>query len=110
MIMSSNKKYKPYCFRCYCVLNPNIKIKHRYKTKEFLLADALKNMNLDIDFIQDKHVGGCSKRRPDFLFELFTHTVIIECDENGHTSYDTTCEIVKLNETFTDLADSINKI
>lgn len=104
--MSSNKTYNPYCFVCYCVLNPDIDIKRRYKTKEFLLAEALKDMKLGINFIQDKKVdGGCSLRRPDFLFDLFSHTVIVECDENGHRDYDTTCEIAKLNETFTDLAD-----
>ena len=58
-------------------------------------------MNLSIEFIQDKKVeGGCSKRRPDFLFECF-----IECNENNHDSYDTSCEIAKLNDQFTDLAD-----
>lgn len=31
--------------------------------------------------------------------------MIVECDENGHKSYSTSCEIAKLNETFTDLAD-----
>ena len=41
----------------------------------------------------------------NFLFDLFTHTVIVECDENDHRDYDTTCEIDKLNATFTDLAD-----
>jgi hypothetical protein len=59
-----------------------------------------------MDFIQDKRIeGGCSKRRPNFLFDLFTHTVIIECDENGHSNYDSTCETAKLNDTFTDLAN-----
>jgi hypothetical protein len=105
-IMSQNKIYKPYCFRCYCVINTDIEIKKRYKTKEFLLAEAVKEMNLGIEFIQDKKVdGGCSRKRPDFLFDLFTHTVILECDEHGHRNYDTTCEIDKLNSTFTDLAD-----
>jgi hypothetical protein len=106
MVMSSNKSYRPYCFKCYCVRNPDIEIKRRYKTKENLLGEALKEMNLGINFIQDKKVdGGCSYRRPDFLFDLFTHTVIVECDENDHKDYSTTCEIAKLNETFTDLAD-----
>jgi hypothetical protein len=31
--MSTNKIYKPYCFKCYCVLNPDREIKRRYKTK-----------------------------------------------------------------------------
>lgn len=105
-IRSDNKTYRPYCFKCYCVLNPDIEIKRRYKTKENLLAEALKDMNLNINFIQDKKVnGGCSLRRPDFLFDIFTHTVIVECDENDHKDYSTSCEIAKLNETFTDLAD-----
>lgn len=105
-VKSSNKTYHPYCFNCYCVLNPEIEIVRRYKTKENLLAEALKYMNLDIEFIQDKKIeGGCSLRRPDFLFECLTHTVITECNENNHTGYDTICEIAKLNEQFTDLAD-----
>lgn len=105
-VMSRTKEYHPYCFNCFCVLNPTIEISRKYKTKEFILADALKEMKLEIPFIQDKIIkGGCSKRRPDFLFELFTHTVILENDENGHSGYDTTCEIAKLNETFTDLGD-----
>ena len=92
--------------KCYCVLNPDVEIKRRFKIKENLLAEALKNMKLSVDFIQDKKIdGGCSRRRPDFLFECFTHTVIVECDENGHSNYDTTCEIAKINEQFTDLAD-----
>ncbi len=106
MIMSGNKTYRPYCFICYCVKNPDIEIKRQYKTRENFLAEALKEMNLGVDFIQDKRVSeGCSKKRPDFLFDLFTHTVIVECDENGHRDYNTTCEIDKLNATFTDLAD-----
>jgi hypothetical protein len=29
-IMSRNKTFRPYCFQCYCVLNPDIEIKYRY--------------------------------------------------------------------------------
>lgn len=104
--MSQIKIYQPYCFNCYCILNSDFEHPRKYKTKENLLTDALNDMNLETHFIQDKIInGGCSKRRPDFLFELFTHTVIIENDENGHSRYDTSCEIAKLNETFTDLGD-----
>jgi hypothetical protein len=101
-IMSSNKNYRPYCFKCYCVLNPDIDIPRRYKVKETHLKEALEEFN----FINDKRIdGGCSSRRPDFLLDLNLFTLIIECDENGHSGYNTTCEIAKLNDTFTDLAD-----
>lgn len=101
-IKSSNKNYRPYCFACFCMLNPNIEINKRFKVKETHLREALINYS----FVNDKVIdGGCSKRRPDFLLDLFTHVLIVECDENCHQGYNTTCEVAKLNETFTDLAD-----
>lgn len=101
-IRSQYKTYRPYCFQCYCVLNPEIEIPRRFKLRENHLADALSGYG----FIQDKRIeGGCSARRPDFLLECFTHVVIVECDENGHSGYDTNCEISRINETFTDLGD-----
>lgn len=101
-IRSTNKTYKPYCFACYCVLNPDIEIKRRFKVKETHLQEAL----IDYNFINDKTIeGGCSKRRPDFLLDLLTHGLIVECDEHCHQGYSTTCEIAKLNDTFSDLAD-----
>jgi hypothetical protein len=54
----------------------------------------------------DKSIqGGCSQRRPDCLIDTYTHSIIIECDENQHELYDTTCEQARINELFTDLAD-----
>jgi hypothetical protein len=94
-LMSRTNTYQPYCFKCYCVLNPDIEIPFRYKVKENHLKEALEEMDLGVSFVNDQIVGGCSKRRPDFFL----------CDENAHRGYDTTCEIAKLNETFTDLAD-----
>lgn len=98
----NHKKYQPCCFKCYCVLNPDIEIPRRYKVKETHLKEAIEEFN----FINDKRIeGGCSSRRPDFLLDLNLFTLIVECDENGHSGYNTTCEIAKLNDTFTDLAD-----
>ena len=41
---------------------------------------------------------GCSKRRPDLLLDMGTHIIIIEIDENKHTSYDCSCENKRLME------------
>ncbi len=36
--------------------------------------------------------GGCSRRRPDLFFDIGSHIVIVEVDENKHDEYDCTCE------------------
>jgi len=37
----------------------------------------------------DKSINtSCGRERPDFVFETLTHFVIVEVDENQHTSYD----------------------
>jgi len=52
--------------------------------------------------------GGCSDHRPDIFIDCLTHSVIIEVDEYQHkrgNSYSTRCEIRRVNELFTSLAD-----
>ena len=41
---------------------------------------------------------GCSKRRPDIYFDLPTHAVVVEVDENQHIKYDDKCECARINE------------
>ena len=41
---------------------------------------------------------GCSKKRPDIYFDLHTHCVIVEVDENQHNTYEDTCECARINE------------
>jgi hypothetical protein len=41
---------------------------------------------------------GCSKKRPDIFFDLPTHCVIVEVDENQHNTYEDTCECARINE------------
>ncbi len=93
--------YKPYCFKCYCVLNPDEEIPHRYMMKENYIHNYLKE-NLNISIIHNKVIeGGCSKRRPDWLIDVLTHSVIIECDEEKHEGYE--CENKRTMEIFQDL-------
>jgi hypothetical protein len=97
-------KYKGYCFRCFIYLFPDEKISRNYKTKENCIVDYL--INHGYNGIQDKRVeGGCSRRRPDFFLECYNNIpfiIIVEIDENKHSKYDTTCEISRINDLFTD--------
>lgn len=38
----------------------------------------------------------CGLERPDFVFEMATHVVILEVDENQHKSYPCECEQVRM--------------
>jgi hypothetical protein len=105
LTISSNPKYKSLCLRCFIYTYPDQKVARNYKVKEQHVADYIKQTYTDHYITFDKITGGCSLRRPDILIDLGTHTIIIEVDENQHEDYETTCEIARINELFTDLAD-----
>ena len=92
--------YFPLCFRCHCLSHPDEKIPRRYKLKQHFIYDKIKEKYSD--FIYDKTIsGGCSNKRPDFLFDKLTHSVIVEIDEEQHTSY--SCENKRTMSLFEDL-------
>lgn len=95
-------KYQGYCVRCFLHNFPDEPISRNYRIKERHVTDFLKINFPHIDFIFDKIVGGCSKRRPDVYADLLTHVLIIEINENKHESYDTTCQTVRINELYED--------
>jgi hypothetical protein len=99
-------KYRGYCVRCFIYTFPNEPVTRNYKIKEKHLADFITATYPELNITFDKPIhGACSKRRPDCLIELYTHTIIVECDENQHAEYDTICEEARINELYTDLAD-----
>jgi hypothetical protein len=106
----ANPKYKDYCFRCFIHEFPDQEISRNYKIKERYVTDYIKEI-FPKQFVYDKRVtGGCSLRRPDVYMDLLTHVVIIEIDENQHKNksnkyYNTTCQIARINELFTDFGD-----
>jgi hypothetical protein len=103
--VKTNSKYAPNCFRCFCVLNPDVEIPRRYKLKEHYLQETLKEEFKDIDLIFDKIIkGDCSsRRRPDVRIECFTHNIIVECDEDQHKNYE--CENKRTMQLFEDLGN-----
>jgi ribosomal protein L37E len=100
--LRAHDKYTGYCFRCYIYTFPNNKISRNYKIKEQHMVDFIQKIYSDTVFIFDKTTGGCSRRRPDVYIDLFTHVLIIECDENQHGSYTTSCENSRTMELFQD--------
>jgi hypothetical protein len=104
--VAQKSRYKGYCLRCFMYLFPNEPIVRHYKIKEKHMTDFLLETFPDnIDCTDAIIQGGCSKRRPDCLIECYTHSIIVECDENQHDTYDDTCENKRLMELFQDLGN-----
>lgn len=96
-------RYKPYCFRCYCVLHPDEPVSRRFRLKEHYVVDALKAHFGDTLTLRcDKRIeDGCTKYRPDILIDYGAYCVIIEIDEFRHTNY--TCEMKRMVDLYADL-------
>ena len=95
----SSKKYDNYCLRCYMYTFPDKPISRNYKTKEYAVVEYVKQKYPEYNWILDKIIsGGCSRKRPDLLLELEKQIIIIEIDENQHTSYGCSCENKRIME------------
>jgi hypothetical protein len=71
--------------------------------RENYIVDYLKE-EIEEEFVHDRIIDdGCSRRRPDIRYEKFTHTVIIEVDENRHSGY--SCETKRMMLIFQDLGN-----
>lgn len=93
-------KYRPYCFRCYCYLNPDVTITKQYRTKEFAVTNYLEQ-TFDCELVLNKQLpDGCFKNRPDVRIECKDYVIFVEIDENQHASY--VCENKRLMELFAD--------
>jgi len=94
-------KYKPYCFRCFCYLNPQSEVATKYKLKETYIVDRIRNTFPDLKFVYNKTIdGGCSRRMPDIYLDCGTHNLVVEIDENQHSNY--SCENKRIMELFQD--------
>ena len=69
----------------------------RQRTKEAKIKEFLESNS--INFINNKQFENncCLKYRPDFVIDCVTYYLIIEVDENAHSSYDKDCEIIRMN-------------
>jgi hypothetical protein len=93
------EKYDGYCLYCYMNLFPDKPVSRNYKTKEYDVVEFVKTKFPSLDWISDKRIfDGCSKRRPDLFLDLGYQIIIIEVDENQHTTYDCSCENKRIME------------
>jgi hypothetical protein len=99
-----NPKYEGYCAFCFSRMFPDNEKSRNYKTKEIAVRDYILERYPDFTWICDKTIqDGCSKKRPDLLLDLGYQVIIIEVDENQHTSYDSICENKRLMELSKDI-------
>ena len=95
------KKYEGYCMPCF-VNNPENADKpamRNYKTKELEVVNHIKKHFGDYLWVFDRRIhGGVFNRRPDIFLDLGKHIIIIEVDENKHSSYNCACEKNRINE------------
>ena len=89
---------KDYCARCFAYMFPGEK-KGYFKTREMKLKEYLESQYMDKTITHDKRVE-CHLYRPDFVFDMGSHTIVIEIDENQHRSYDTSCDNKRLMSIF----------
>ena len=100
----ANSKYNGYCLNCCINICPDIQISRNYKTKEKTVVDKIIEKFPNFTWVHDKKVeDGCSKRRPDFLLDMGERIIIVEVDEDKHTSYNCSCENKRLMELSKDL-------
>lgn len=100
------KKLDGYCARCFLHLFPEDERAKCFKLKEQHMVEFINQQFQEEDIVLDKIVnGGCSKRRPDAYMDKFTHVVVVECDEEQHRDYDTTCENKRVMELFQDFGN-----
>lgn len=98
------KKYRGYCLRCFMNIFPNEPVSRNYKIKEKQVFDFV-NLHFEryIESYDKQISGGCSNKRPDIFMDLFTHSIIIEIDENQHSDY--SCENKRMMLIFRDLGE-----
>ena len=76
-----------------------VSCKQRSHKKEWAVVQHLRR-TLRTPFVYDEYGlnPACTKRRPDIRFELPTHDVIVEVDENQHRGYEESCECARMSE------------
>jgi hypothetical protein len=94
----TRKSSSGYCVPCFVAKFGENQSKRR-KTKEKVVVDFVCSEFSWCDIRCDRRIeGGCSSRRPDIFIDMGSKVVIVEVDENQHSSYDNYCEQARINQ------------
>jgi hypothetical protein len=106
VVQRTQERYKGYCLRCFVYLFPDRKVSRNYKVKEKHFVDHIKAAGVlpetAIITFDKRLQGGCSARRPDIFVDVYTHSVLSECDEDQHSANGYSCDNKRLMELFQD--------
>ena len=72
--------------------------KNRHKKEWAVVRHLRKEIRTPFVYDQSSMLNGCSKKRPDIFFELNEHCIIVEVDENEHSTYQESCECARMSE------------
>jgi hypothetical protein len=73
-----------------------------HKRKETIIKNVLDANKFKYDTYDQIPTEACNKYRPDFVFDIGTHVIILEVDENQHQSYACECEQSRMINLFQD--------
>ena len=104
--ISKTDTYVKLCADCFYNLYPDEKnIPTKYKKKQHYIHEKLTEIYGKEFFKYDVKVEcGCSRKIPDWFTDCYNFVLNIECDENQHKRYETSCETARLCELFLDCA------
>ncbi len=78
----------------FCSAYPKVRLQ-----KQSRVLAALQKLPLTITSYDETIDGGeCSRRRPDFFYDMGSHCVIVECDEDQHKGRECKCEQQRMIE------------
>lgn len=85
------------CYMCRGYKDDNVRKKKEFAVKALLDVAGVKYSQ------HDRRVDeGCSRYRPDFVIDCVTFMLVVECDENQHSSYAPECEKGRMLQLFQD--------
>jgi len=95
------QRFDKYCARCFYAKFPNDNKCKYVKIKENEVKKFIQENFKELSIIYDEQLKGdglCFNIRPDIMIHLNTYSIIVECDEYQHKSYEIQCDISRTHK------------